>query len=262
MPLTSAEHAIELMRQASRIVALSGAGISTEAGIPDFRGPNGLYQDPSLFAQLSARGFAQNPAGFYRAGLKLFPNITRAKPTAAHHLLSRLEQSRKLRAVVTQNIDGLHQAAGSRQVFEIHGTFRTGHCTGCRASYEMQGFYEAMRDDRSLPPLCTRCHKPIKPDLVLFDDLLPFDVWEASVGVIENCDLLLVFGSSLQVYPAAELPQYALDRGARLVIVNLEETPYDRRAAAVVRDKLGIFATTAVSALGFDPPPARENQGT
>jgi NAD-dependent deacetylase len=252
--LNPAEHAIELMREARRIVALSGAGISTEVGIPDFRGPNGLYQDPGLFAQLSAKGFARDPAGFYRAGLKLFPNITRAKPTPAHHLLSLLEQHRKLRAVVTQNIDGLHQAAGSRRVFEIHGTFRTGHCTGCRASYEMQAFYDSMQSDSSLPPLCTRCCAAIKPDLVLFDDVVPLDVWEASVGVIENCDLLLVFGSSLQVYPAAELPQHALDCGARLVIVNLEETPYDRRAAAVVRDKLGSFANLTISALDLGPP--------
>ena len=254
--MTAAEHAIELVRHAGRIVALSGAGISTEAGIPDFRGPKGLYQDPGLFSQLSAQGFARNPAGFYRAGLKLFPNITRAIPTAAHHLLSRLEEQRKLKAVVTQNIDGLHQAAGSRTVFEIHGTFRTGHCTACRASYEMQAFYESMQDGVSLPPLCTRCHSPVKPDLVLFDDFLPTDVWEAAVGAVENCDLLLVFGSSLQVYPAAELPQYALDRGARLVIVNLEETPYDRRAAAVVRDKLGSFADAAIAALDLGPMPA------
>jgi NAD-dependent deacetylase len=254
--VTPTEHAVEIIRQASRIVALSGAGISTEAGIPDFRGPNGLYQDPTLFAQLSAKGFAQNPAGFYRAGLKLFPNITQAKPTAAHHLLSRLERHRRLRAVVTQNIDGLHQAAGSRRVFEIHGTLRTGRCTGCRASYEMQTFYEEMQNGLSLPPLCTRCHAAIKPDMVLFDEVLPLDVWEASVGVIENCDLLLVCGSSLQVYPAAGLPQYALSRGARLVIVNLEETPYDRQAAAVVRDKLGSFANTAIAALALGPLPA------
>ena len=255
--MTPAEHAIDLIRQASRIVALSGAGISTEAGIPDFRGPNGLYNDPGLFAQLSAGGFARNPVGFYQAGLKLFPNITRAKPTVAHHLLSRLEQQRKLRAVVTQNIDGLHQAAGSRTVFEIHGTFRTGHCTGCRTSYEMQAFYESMQDGSSLPPLCTRCRAAIKPDLVLFDDVLPPDVWEAAVGVIENSDLLLVFGSSLQVYPASELPQCALDRGSRLVIVNLEETPYDRCAEAVVREKLGSFAGMALAALNLGPTSLR-----
>ncbi len=239
------ELAFKLLARARRVVALSGAGISTEAGIPDFRGPNGLWQDPSLFAKLSARGFARDPAGFYQAGLKLFPNITQAKPTSAHLLLARLERQGKVAAVVTQNIDGLHQAAGSEKVFEIHGTFRTGHCTKCREPYEMQAFYEEMRRGLSLPPLCVRCGKPIKPDLVLFDDYLPVTVWEAAVEAVESCGLLLVLGSSLQVHPAAGLPQRALDRGTPLVIVNLEETPYDASADAVVRERLATFAEAA-----------------
>ncbi len=202
--------ALELMARADRMAVLSGAGISTEAGIPDFRGPRGLWQDPSLFAKLSAKGYARDPAGFYEAALKLFPNITAAKPTPAHYLVSRLEQRGKVVAVVTQNIDGLHQAAGSKNVFEIHGTFRTGHCTKCRQSYEMLGFYEDIRRGLSLPPLCSRCGKPVKPDLVLFDDYLPAPVWQAAVEAVKSCDLLLVLGSSLRVYPAAGLPQLAL----------------------------------------------------
>ena len=239
------ELALKLLARANRVVALSGAGISTEAGIPDFRSPNGLWQDPSLFARLSAGGFAKDPAGFYRAGLKLFPNIAQAKPTSAHVLLARLERQGKVTAVVTQNIDGLHQAAGSKRVFEIHGTFRTGHCTQCRERYEMQRFYEEMQRGLSLPPLCERCGKPIKPDLVLFDDYLPASVWQAAEEAVESCDLLLVLGSSLAVHPAASLPQLAVDRGALLVIVNLEETPYDDSAAAVVRERLGAFAEAA-----------------
>jgi len=239
------ELALKLMDRADRMAVLSGAGISTEAGIPDFRGPGGLWQDPSLFAKLSAKGFAKDPAGFYEAGLKLFPNIAQAKPTPAHYLVAGLEQRGRIVAVVTQNIDGLHQAAGSRKVFEIHGTFRTGHCTRCRKSYEMLGFYEDMRRGLSLPPLCACCSKPIKPDLVLFDDYLPAQIWQAAVEAVEDCDLLLVLGSSLRVYPAAGLPQLALEHGMPVVIVNLEETPYDSRAAAVVRGSLAEFAQAA-----------------
>ncbi len=237
--------ALELIGRSSRMVALSGAGISTEAGIPDFRGPGGLWQDPALFAALSARGFARDPAAFYRAGMKLFPNIIEAKPTAAHTLLARLERQGKVAAIITQNVDGLHQAAGSKRVLEIHGTFRTGHCTKCAASYEMKGFYDDMKRGLSLPPGCSRCGRPIKPDLVLFDDFLPESVWEAAEEAVRSCDLLLVLGSSLQVYPAARLPRLALEHGAPLVIVNLEETPYDGRAAAVVRGRLGAFAEAA-----------------
>ncbi len=250
--MESSERAIEIISQAVRIVALSGAGISTEAGIPDFRGPGGLWQNPALFAQLSAEGFARNPAGFYEAGLKLFPNIMRAHPTSTHRLLARMEQCGRVAAVVTQNIDGLHQAAGSKKVHEIHGTFRTGRCSPCRVRYEMQAFYEDMQAGRSIPPLCSCCAKPIRPDLVLFDDLLPADVWQASVEAIEACDLLLVLGSSLRVYPAAGLPRLALQHRSRLVIVNLEETPNDDQADVVVRGKLGDFAAAANDALGWD----------
>jgi len=208
------ELAKRLINEAKAIVALSGAGISTEAGIPDFRGQTGLWNNPELLSLMSARGFQSDPAGFYRASMALLPNITTAKPTSAHKLLAELESRGKLTAVVTQNIDGLHQAAGSRTVYEIHGTTRTGHCTKCRTTFEMANVFAAIEAGEPLPPLCPDCQWPIKPDTVLFDEMLPIGVWQAAQRAAERCDLMLVFGSSLVVYPAAELPMYAIKNKA------------------------------------------------
>jgi NAD-dependent deacetylase len=246
--LAQMEQAINLIRRSKCIVALSGAGISTEAGIPDFRGPGGMWEDPELMAQLSASGFKRNPEGFYQGSAKLFSAISRAEPTLAHRLLVRLEELGKLEAVVTQNIDGLHHAAGSTKVHELHGTLRTGHCTKCKAPYEMLPFYSEIECGRLKMPLCTGCAAPIKPDVVLFEDILPADAWESSVAAAEKCDLMLIFGSSLVVYPAAELPMIALGSGAKLVIVNLEGTSYDSAAAVTVQAKLGEFAQRALAA--------------
>jgi NAD-dependent deacetylase len=246
--MVQTEQAISLIRESSRIVALSGAGISTEAGIPDFRGPGGMWEDPDLLNQLSASGFKHNPEGFYRASLKLFSTISRAEPTLAHRLLVRLEQLGKAMTVVTQNIDGLHRAAGSSKVYELHGTYRTGHCTKCGVGYEMAAIYLEIERGRVKVPICAACSAPIKPDVVLFEDLLPVDAWQGSVDAVDQCDLMLVLGSSLVVYPAAELPMMALAAGAKLVIVNLERTGYDRMAAVKVRAKLGEFAKTALAA--------------
>jgi NAD-dependent deacetylase len=242
------QDAIGFIRESNRIAALSGAGISTEAGVPDFRGPQGLWNNAELMEKLSANGFRRDPECFYRANIPLMAAMAAAEPTGAHRLLARLEEMGKLQAVVTQNIDGLHRKAGSRTVFEVHGTYRTGHCPECGDTFEMDPFYREIESGRLKVPLCGRCRVPIKPDIVLFGELLPQDAWSGSVNAMERCDLLLVLGSSLVVYPAAELPSIAHACGARLVIVNLEETAYDRMAL-VVREKLGNFAEAALSAL-------------
>ena len=245
--MVDTEQAISLIRKSNHIVALSGAGISTEAGIPDFRGPGGMWENADLLEQLSASGFRQNPEGFYSASVPLFSTISRAEPTLAHRLLVRLEQMGKLDAVVTQNIDSLHHAAGSANVYELHGTFRTGHCTKCGAQYEMAAYYSEIESGRLRVPLCKTCPAPIKPDVVLFEDMLPQDAWENSVDAATKCDLMLVFGSSLVVYPAAELPMIAVTNGAPLVIVNLEPTAYDNVATVALRMRLGDFAKTALA---------------
>jgi NAD-dependent deacetylase len=246
--LAQMEQAIHLIRRSRRIVAFSGAGISTEAGIPDFRSPGGMWEDPELLSQMSASGFNRNPEGFYKGSIKLFSTIARAEPTLAHRLLAHLERMGKLETVITQNIDGLHHLAGSTQVCELHGTLRTGHCTKCRTGYEMQRFYRDLECGRLKVPLCDSCRAPIKPDVVLFEDILPADAWDSSVDAAEKCDLMLILGSSLVVYPAAELPRIALASGAKLAIVNLDATGYDGVAAVVVQAKLGEFAQRALAA--------------
>lgn len=246
--MADTEQAISLIRKSSRIVALSGAGISTEAGIPDFRGPGGMWENRDLLQQLSASGFERSPAGFYRASVELFSTISRAEPTLAHRLLVHLEKMGKLDAVVTQNIDGLHHAAGSTKVFEVHGTFRTGHCTKCGAGCEMASLYSEIIAGRLTVPICSACRAVIKPDVVLFEDPLPYQAWRGAVEAAENCDLMLVLGSSLVVYPAAELPMIAVYSGAPLVIVNLEPTPFDHQATVAIRARLGDFAKAALAA--------------
>ncbi len=242
------EKAINLIRKSDRIVALSGAGISTEAGIPDFRGPGGLWESSDLTEQLSATGFHRDPETFYRSSAHLFSTMFAAQPTAAHHLLAMLEKMGKLQAVITQNIDGLHQAAGSGKVYEIHGSCRTGHCEKCGASFEMEGFYSEIEQGRLKAPLCPACRIPIKPDVVLFEELLPVEAWNNSVEAVKQCDLMLVLGSSLVVYPAAELPMIAIENGARLIIVNLDATYYDPMAEVMIQGKLGEFAKYALAA--------------
>ena len=236
------EQAIALIREARNIVALTGAGTSTEAGIPDFRGPSGLWGDSEKLNFLSLSGFRRSPEGFYRASRDLIAAISRAEPTPAHRLLVQLEETGKLKAVSTQNIDGLHTAAGSRAVYELHGTYRTGHCTQCAKAYEMAGFYAEIDGGRLTLPLCSACSAPIKPDIVLFEEQLPAQAWQNSVAAAETCDLMLIFGSSLVVYPAAELPMIAIAGGAKLVIVNMEPTGHDSLAAVTIHGKLGDFA--------------------
>ena len=236
------EQAIALIREAKNIVALTGAGISTEAGIPDFRGPGGLWGDVEKLNFLSLSGFRRSPEGFYRASSDLINAISRAEPTSAHRLLVRLEETGKLKAVATQNIDGLHTTAGSRVVHELHGTYRTGRCTQCAKAYEMAGFYAEIGAGRLTLPLCSVCAAPIKPDIVLFEENLPEEAWIKSVAAAEACDLMLIFGSSLVVYPAAELPMIAIAAGAKLVIVNMDRTGHDSLAAVTIHGKLGDFA--------------------
>jgi len=247
--MNNIEQAIGLIRRSHRIVAFSGAGISTEAGIPDFRSDGGLWENAALMELMSAPGFRRNPAGFYQAAMQLMPNLRRAKPTKAHELLALLEARGHLTAIITQNIDGLHQAAGSKIVHEIHGSFRTGRCVGCKTEFEMTEFFDRLEREEIDLPTCPACQSPIKPDVVLFGDLLPLETWNRSMAAIEHCDLMIVLGSSLVVHPAAKLPDLALANGAKLLLVNREATDYDSLATLVVRGELRDFAEEAVKKL-------------
>lgn len=230
--------AAEFISSSRKIVVITGAGISTEAGIPDFRSPEtGLWNKVNPMITFSSWGFKLRPKAFYRIGLKILPSILDAKPTLAHHFLAKLEQRNCLSFVITQNIDGLHQKAGSKKVIEIHGNLRKGHCIKCNKEYTLEEINLRIEND-GIPPKCERCKKPIKPNIVLFGDPLPYeDFYKAEKG-LQECDLLIIIGSSLLVYPVADLPHIAVDRGVKIIIMNLERTPFDKDATLVLRNRI------------------------
>lgn len=231
--MTGQETLQQWIQQAKRIVFFGGAGVSTESGIPDFRSQDGLYRQTWRYPPetiLSHTFFRQQPEEFFRFYRQklLCPE---AKPNPAHLALARLEQAGRLTAVITQNIDGLHQAAGSRRVLELHGSVHRNYCTRCRKSYSM----EHMLHTQGIPR-CT-CGGIIKPDVVLYEESLNEDVLQAAVEALEQADLLIIGGTSLAVYPAAGL--ISCYRGGKLVLINRDATPRDAMADLVLRDPIG-----------------------
>ena len=224
---------IEAVKNARRMVFFGGAGVSTESGIPDFRSVDGLYHqryDEPPETILSATYFARKPEKFYDFYRdKMLP--LEAEPNVTHRVLAKLEAQGKLSAVVTQNIDGLHQKAGSKRVYELHGSVLRNYCTRCGRFYPA----EFIRDSQGVP-LCS-CGGIIKPDVVLYEEALDDAVVTGAVKAIREADLLVVGGTSLVVYPAAGLLRYF--RGDKLVLVNRDETPYDSQADLVIHDSLG-----------------------
>ena len=224
----------QMVDQSSRIVFFGGAGVSTESGIPGFRGVDGLYHQKYDYPpeeMLSHTFFVRKPEEFFRFYRdKMLP--LDAKPNRAHLKLAQWEKEGKLIGIVTQNIDGLHQAAGSRKVFELHGSIHRNYCQSCGKSFSP----EYIRDSRDPVPLCS-CGGRIKPDVVLYEEGLDNDVVSGAVGVISKADLLIVAGTSLTVYPAAGLIRYF--RGSHLVLINRDATPMDGEADLVIRDKVG-----------------------
>ncbi len=216
------------------IVFFGGAGVSTESGIPDFRSADGLYAQKYAYPpeEIVSHDFLRRyPAEFYRFYRdKLI--VKGAKPNAAHLYLARLEREGRLSAVVTQNIDGLHQAAGSRTVYELHGSLLRNYCVKCGERYD--GDYVQDAEDI---PYCPKCGGMIRPDVVLYGEGLDGNVIAGAVSAIRHADMLIVGGTSLVVYPAAGLINYY--RGHRLVLINLSSTPYDSEADLVIHGKIG-----------------------
>lgn len=220
--------------ESENIVFFGGAGVSTESGIPDFRSVDGLYNQEYKYPPeeiISHSFFERDPEEFYRFyRAKLIPGPG-VKPNAAHLRLAELEREGKLRAVITQNIDGLHQAAGSRRVIELHGSIHRCYCAKCRRSYP-----ESYINDSAGVPRCS-CGGVVRPDVVLYEEGLNQQDLIDAVNYIRSCDVLIVGGTSLAVYPAAGLIQYY--RGRRLALVNMSPTPYDDAAQLVIREKIG-----------------------
>lgn len=255
MRLDTIERAAELLGAAERAVALTGAGISTPSGIPDFRGDGGLWagQDPARVASLDV--FQRDPRPFFRWFGPLFVQLCRAAPNPAHTALARLEQAGRLRAVVTQNIDGLHQRAGSREVYELHGHVRSATCLACERQVPTEPLRRTIA--RGCAPACPRCRGALKPDVVLFDEALPRGLYWLARRALEECDLLLVAGTSLEVYPANSLPLLALRRGAPVIIINKSPTDLDARADVVLRADLAEALPALAARLPSGPPAGR-----
>jgi NAD-dependent deacetylase len=222
----------ELIRSRPPCVVLTGAGISTESGIPDFRSPSGIWAkyDPMEYATISA--FQRDPVKVWEFYALRFDALKDAQPNAGHAALAELEDRGVVRAVVTQNIDGLHQRAGSRDVIEVHGSIRTASCLQCGERMSLADVVAAL-DEHPAPP-CPRCGAILKPDVVMFGELLPAAAIDRAFELAREAGLLLVVGSSLEVYPVAGLPEETLAGGGALAIVNRTPTPYDGRAAVRV----------------------------
>jgi NAD-dependent deacetylase len=221
----------ELIRSAGSVVALTGAGISVPSGIPDFRSPGtGLWAnvDPMEVAHITA--WRRDPERFWGFYGTRFAALEGKQPNGAHHVLAALEAAGRLDTVITQNIDGLHAAAGSRDVIEVHGSIASASCLGCGARYPLAETRARLEADTAGVPRCD-CGLALKPDVVLFGEMLD----EAAIGraseLAERADLLLCIGSSLEVYPVAGLPELTLEAGGRVAVVTRSETPFDRFAA-------------------------------
>ena len=223
----------ELIRHAKHAVALTGAGISTPSGIPDFRSPSsGLWNLTDPMAVASIWAFRTRPAAFYEWVRPLAQLMRGAKPNSAHLALAQLESAGFLQAVITQNIDDLHQKAGSKRVLEVHGHLREATCLRCFTVIPAQDLFDQFIAD-GLVPKC-ECGGVLKPNTILFGEIPPVDVMHEAERHARQCDVMLVAGSSLEVMPVCDLPFIARRQGAQIVIVNFEPTQMDKEAAVVI----------------------------
>lgn len=231
------EQAAKMLMQAEKVVVLTGSGISVESGIPDFRSPDGLWAryDPMVCAAIDA--FLQDPSPFWKMSKELDPLLENAMPNSAHHALRELETLGKCDVILTQNIDNLHQKAGSEKVLELHGTFMSGHCVKCRRTFT----YEQIRSHKDTGdiPRCPQDEDLIKPDVVFFGEALDSGIIETAARHSMEADLMLVIGCGLEVFPAAALPLYTKKRGGKLIFFNVIETPDDALADLTCIGKAG-----------------------
>ena len=226
----------DIIDNSDNIVFFGGAGVSTESGIPDFRSKDGLYNQKYDYPPetiLSHTFFVNKTKEFYKFYKDKF-NAIKYEPNITHIKLAELEQKGKLKAVVTQNIDGLHQKAGSKIVYELHGSIYRNYCTKCHKFYGPEIIFN---DDAKEIPLCEDCGGLVKPDVVLYEEGLDDDVVQGAIMSIANADTLIVAGTSLTVYPASGLIRYF--RGSNLILINRDSTPYDNMANLVINDSLG-----------------------
>ncbi len=235
-PSPAIARAIALLREAKYAVALTGAGISTPSGIPDFRSPeSGVWDRVDPFEVASIYAFRHNPSAFFDWIRPLAHKILHAQPNPAHLALAELEKDGRLQAVITQNIDLLHSKAGSQTVYEVHGSLRRATCQGCHAQVDAHPLWRQFAQNDQIPA-CASCGAVLKPNVVLFGEMLPAITMHLAQEAAKKCDLMLVAGSSLEVAPAGDLPTLAKQAGAKLIIVNLGPTHMDREADLLFRE--------------------------
>lgn len=242
------EEFLQILKTSQYVTVLTGAGISVPSGIPDFRSPNGLY---SRYGEeiFDIERFNSDPEHFYQFAKEGLFEMLNAQPNVAHKLLAQLEKIGKVKGVITQNIDGLHTKAGSNNVAEIHGTVRTWHCLKCLKRYNVLD--EKERDALIERHFRCTCGGLTKPDIVFFGEMLPIDEFSKAEKWAKNSDLFIAIGTSLVVYPAAQLPLYAIRNGAKFVIVTKGETPFDRYADIKFDVDIEEFSKLLFEKLGF-----------
>jgi len=241
---TEIEKLTQILRNSNNIVFFGGAGVSTESNIPDFRSANGLFNarlnmtlsPEQLVSHTYFIRFPEEFFNFYKAKL-IYPE---AKPNGAHIALANLEEMGKLKAIITQNIDGLHQAAGSKNVFELHGSIHRNYCIKCNDSYDMN----FILNSKGIPT-CPKCSGTVRPDVVLYEEGLDESVLKGAIDAISKADTLIIGGTSLVVYPAANLINYF--KGKNLVLINKSSTSADSRADLVIHDSIGKVLSEAVN---------------
>jgi NAD-dependent deacetylase len=244
-----------LISESNRAIAFTGAGISTESGIADFRSPGGVWSryQPVLFRDFLSSEDARRQ--YWQMKKEGYYELKRAKPNDGHLVLARLEAAGKLIAVITQNIDGLHQDAGSRRVLELHGTSRYCLCLGCNARLDPDDIQKRLEAGEEIP-LCDRCGGLVKSATISFGQSLPADVLTEAFDLSMSTDLVLALGSSLVVEPAASIPLQAKNNGAKLVIINNTETPLDGLADVVIRQSIGATLSQVAMHLGYQSTPS------
>lgn len=227
----------EIIKNSDNIVFFGGAGVSTESNIPDFRSANGIFNEKlnrniSPEEAVSYTFFYKNPKEFYKFYKEKLV-YTEAKPNRAHLALAKLEDMGKLKGIITQNIDGLHQMAGSKKVLELHGSIHRNYCRNCKEFYDLDNFL-ALEGEI---PTCVKCNSVVKPDVVLYEEGLDENVINETIKLISSCDTLIIGGTSLVVYPAAGFLRFF--KGTNLILINKSETSYDDKADLVINDSIG-----------------------
>jgi NAD-dependent deacetylase len=245
--MDSLQRAMDLIKASDNIVAFTGAGVSTESSIPDFRSQGGLYSNNKKYeyppeVMLSHSFFLHKPEQFFDF-YKTTMIYRDAMPNKCHFALARLENMGKLKAVITQNIDGLHQAAGSDKVLELHGSVYRNYCVKCGKTFSL----DYVMNSRETVPLCDKCGGIVRPDVVLYEEGLDYAILSESASLITAADVLVVIGTSLVVYPAAALLEYY--SSDKLILINKTSTPYDNKAQVVINEKAGEIMDKIVSAL-------------